>query len=239
MNSVADKKQGRRSAQEAEQTKKAILKIAGQLFCQFGYKKVSLRQISEQAGVSHSLLRYHFGSKEKIWQHISDDIYHYFQQYFQFIIESLPDGLPANIQLYKLMNRVLACSLHDPRAIQFLADAVRQEKKMVSYFLEPSKRDHQLIERLFNQFKQDFPDSPLTIKALRWQTTIYSHAGCTLRPLMEHAFDTADDQDAMFKHWQQFNHLLSTQLHIPQEQLEHPSCLSEMIVMPPAEPCNT
>lgn len=235
MNSVAEKKQGRRSAQEAEQTKKDILKVAAQLFCQYGYKKVSLRQISEQAGVSHSLLRYHFGSKEKIWQHISDHIYQYFQDYFQYIIESLPQKLPANVQLYMLMNRVLACSLNDPRAITFLADAVRQEKKMVNYFLEPSRKSNQLIDGLIQDFKQEHPDSPLTAKTLRWQASIYSHAASTLNPLMLHAFECEDRKLALFSHWQQFSQLLASQLHIKEEHLEVATCLDDVIVTPPVE----
>ncbi|WP_186294740.1 TetR/AcrR family transcriptional regulator [Vibrio algivorus] len=235
MNSVTEKKQGRRTAQEAEQTKKAILKIAAQLFCRFGYKKVSLRQISEQANVSHSLLRYHFGSKEKIWQHISDHIYQYFQEYFQYIIDSLPQNLPANVQLYMLMNRVLACSLHDSRAIIFLADAVRQEKSMVNYFLEPNRKNNQLIDGLIQKFKQDHPDSPLTSRTLRWQASMYYHTASTLEPLMLHAFESDNRQSALFAHWQQFNRLLASQLYISNEYIESPSCLDEIIVPPPKE----
>lgn len=236
LNTVTEKKQGRRSAQEAEQTKKAILKVGAELFCQYGYKKVSLRQISEQAGVSHSLLRYHFGCKEKIWQQISDSIAQYFQDYFQYIINSLPKSLPANVQLYMLMNRVLACSLNDPRAVTFLADAVRQEKKMVNYLLEPSKKNNQLLERLMTEFKQDYPDSPLTSKTIRWQTTIYSHASSTLEPLMLHAHDTEDKELAMFTHWQAFSRLLAIQLHVADEYIETPEKLSDVIVKPPKDP---
>lgn len=232
---VIDKKQGRRSAQEAEQTKKDILSVAARLFCEHGYKKVSLRLISEQAGVSHSLLRYHFGSKEKIWQHISDYIYHNFQHYYQHIIGSLPKGLPANVQLYKLMNRILACSLSDPRAVKFLADAVRQEKKMINYFLEPSKKDNQVLEKLVSEFKQDYPNSPITVKTLRWQVSIYSHAASTLEPLMQHAFNDSCQNIAIFEHWKQFNRLLGIQLHIKDEYLEHPESLKQMIISPPKD----
>ncbi|WP_105902047.1 TetR/AcrR family transcriptional regulator [Vibrio gangliei] len=236
LNSGTEKKQGRRSAQEAEQTKKAILKVGAELFCQYGYKKVSLRQISEQAGVSHSLLRYHFGCKEKIWQQISDGIYQYFQNYFQYIIDSLPKNLPANVQLYKLMNRVLACSLNDPRPITFLADAVRQEAKMVNYLLEPSKKNNQLLDRLITEFKQAYPHSTLTSKTLRWQASMYSHSASTLQPLMLHAYEMEDKEQALFTHWQQFSQLLAVQLHIEPEYIELPSSLADIIVPPPKDP---
>ena len=59
---MSERKQGRRSAQAAEETKGEILCVAGELFCGLGYERVSLRQISEKAGVSHSLIRHHFGN---------------------------------------------------------------------------------------------------------------------------------------------------------------------------------
>ncbi|OXX74198.1 TetR/AcrR family transcriptional regulator, partial [Vibrio sp. V03_P4A6T147] len=65
------KRQGRRSATDAQKTKRDILVVAADLFCELGYARVSLRTISEKAGVSHSLLRHHFGSKEQIWRSIS------------------------------------------------------------------------------------------------------------------------------------------------------------------------
>jgi AcrR family transcriptional regulator len=51
---MSEKKQGRRSAQDAQQTKTDILQVAAELFCELGYERVSLRNISDKAGVSHS-----------------------------------------------------------------------------------------------------------------------------------------------------------------------------------------
>lgn len=65
-------KRGRQSANEAEQTKANILKFSSELFSYKGYQATSLREIAERAGISHGLLRYHFGSKMAIWQAIAD-----------------------------------------------------------------------------------------------------------------------------------------------------------------------
>lgn len=54
---MIEKKQGRRSAQDAQKTRYHIITIAAELFCELGYSRVSLRHISEKAGVSHSLIR--------------------------------------------------------------------------------------------------------------------------------------------------------------------------------------
>ncbi len=58
---MTDKKQGRRSANDAYKTRLHILKEATDLFCQFGYDRVSLRNISDKAGISHSLIRPRIG----------------------------------------------------------------------------------------------------------------------------------------------------------------------------------
>ena len=57
---MTEKRQGRRSAEDALKTRFIILTVAADLFCEFGYAKVSLRQISDKAGVSHSLLRHQY-----------------------------------------------------------------------------------------------------------------------------------------------------------------------------------
>lgn len=62
---MTEKKQGRRSAKDAEETRFLIMGVAADMFCEQGYDSVSLRNISEKAGVSHSLIRHHFGSKRK------------------------------------------------------------------------------------------------------------------------------------------------------------------------------
>ncbi|MFV0575392.1 MAG: TetR/AcrR family transcriptional regulator [Vibrio sp.] len=227
-----DKKQGRRSAEDALKTKAEILEVAGQLFSQYGYKKVSLRQISEIAGVSHSLLRYHFGSKEKVWQQISDDIYHHFQNYFQYLLGTLPHQLPPNVKLYMMMNRVLAYSLNDPRAIKFLADAVQQEKEMVNYFLEPNRKDSEILNALMEEFKQQQPTATVTLGELRWQAAMFSHGASTLEPLMLHAFENESRDSALFRHWQTFSQMIAVQLLVEKEYIETPQSLTEMIVPP-------
>lgn len=90
------RKQGRRSAEAAEQTKCMILKVAADMFCELGYERISLRNISEKAGVSHSLIRHHFGSKEKIWQAVSDGMDEFLQLYMAELINQMPQEMPSN-----------------------------------------------------------------------------------------------------------------------------------------------
>lgn len=48
----------------SEDTKKALIHAAGELFAERGLELVSVRQITERAGVKVSAISYHFGGKE-------------------------------------------------------------------------------------------------------------------------------------------------------------------------------
>jgi TetR/AcrR family transcriptional regulator len=63
---------GRRSEAEAETTKRGILLTARRLFADRGFEGVGLREIATEAGISHGLLRHHYGSKEAVWQAMVD-----------------------------------------------------------------------------------------------------------------------------------------------------------------------
>lgn len=236
---MQEKKQGRRSAKEAEATRRHILVSAADLFCEYGYKKVSLRKISEKAGVSHSLLRYHFGSKEQIWQQISDGIARHFQNYFDKIHASLPSDLPPNVVLYKMMTRILARTLTDPRANKFLADAVRQEKQMVNYFLDSKTEVNLTLKNTVQAYLEENPESSLTLDTLRWQALIYSHSAATLAPIMPmingmkdlaqtQASEEAIHQQRLLQHWTLFSQTLALQLKVPVDFIDAPSNLNDL-----------
>ena len=131
---MSERKQGRRSAQDAEQTKAEILQVAAELFCELGYERVSLRNISEKAGVSHSLIRHHFGSKEKIWHDISDELHDFIVKYVATVYQKIPKTAPANVQLFEFTKRMMAYMLLFKRPVQLIADAVRQEDALLDYF---------------------------------------------------------------------------------------------------------
>ncbi|MEM1412146.1 MAG: CerR family C-terminal domain-containing protein [Pseudomonadota bacterium] len=52
----------------AGQARERLLSSATELFAEHGKNDVSVRQIADQAGVSHGSIRYHFGSKDKLYE---------------------------------------------------------------------------------------------------------------------------------------------------------------------------
>ena len=63
---------GRRTDAEAQETRWRILATSRRLFADSGFDAVGLRDIAAAAGMTHGLLRHHFGSKEAIWRGVVD-----------------------------------------------------------------------------------------------------------------------------------------------------------------------
>jgi len=58
----------RQRAITAAQTREQLLHAALRVFALHGYEAVGLREIAEAAGMTHGLVRHHFGSKEGVWR---------------------------------------------------------------------------------------------------------------------------------------------------------------------------
>lgn len=66
-------------AQQAERVKVAILDAAIPLFAK-GFESVSVQQIAAAAGYKHSLVMYHFGTKEVLWEQAARRLMQRFDQ---------------------------------------------------------------------------------------------------------------------------------------------------------------
>ncbi|MGD1934603.1 MAG: TetR/AcrR family transcriptional regulator [Candidatus Phaeomarinobacter sp.] len=70
---ITERKRGKRSAEAAEETRRAILAAAGRHFAAEGFGAASLRDIGDSAGTTHGVIRHHFGTKDDLWKAVVDD----------------------------------------------------------------------------------------------------------------------------------------------------------------------
>ncbi len=63
-----------RNTLKATAKQKTILAEARAVFARYPYYKASLRLICEKTGINHNLIRYHFGSKEKLFEALVDGL---------------------------------------------------------------------------------------------------------------------------------------------------------------------
>lgn len=58
----------------SEKTRKKILSAASDLFAKKGFAAASISMIAKQAEINQSLIYHHFGSKEKLWKAVKQEI---------------------------------------------------------------------------------------------------------------------------------------------------------------------
>ena len=230
---MTEKKQGRRSAKDAEETRFLIMSVAADMFCDFGYDRVSLRNISEKAGVSHSLIRHHFGSKEKIWHAISDCLHVYFQSYISRIVEELPKDVAPNISIYLFSMRLFSNMIHSRRPMQLISDSVRQEDHLVDYFIDNTGDIEKEINQLAAQYNDANPDKMINIYEVKWQMIMYAHGAVCLTPFMESTWNEgemeATPEEALHMHWQLFNTQMVSKFNVDSEWVLNPRSIGELI----------
>ncbi|USD64021.1 TetR/AcrR family transcriptional regulator [Vibrio sp. SCSIO 43136] len=230
---MTERKQGRRSAQHAEETKQKILMAATEMFCVHGYERVSLRSISEQAGVSHSLIRHHFGSKEKIWYEISDGLHDYIQRYMAHTLDQMPDGTPANQRLYTLTIRILAFMLTYPQPIQLIADAVRQEDALFDYFISTTQSVQHIVLGLADDHNEMFPEKPVDVAEIKWLMIMFAHSAASLRPFLKETWSDEEnkvsDEECLLKQWRMYEGIIHEKLSIKQENRLHTEKLADIV----------
>lgn len=61
--------------ERAQRSRRDILTAARMAFAQFGFEGTNIRDIAKQVGVTHTLIRYHFGNKLELWKAVVDDMF--------------------------------------------------------------------------------------------------------------------------------------------------------------------
>lgn len=230
---MTDKKQGKRSSEAAEQTKCQILTVAATMFGELGYERVSLRNISEKAGVSHSLIRHHFGSKDMIWKAISDACDKHMQNYLHAIIASLPAENSPSYRIYLFLVKLSAFTLINPQPIKMIADAIRQDDNaLLEYFLKTKSEFESIFESLFEEYNQVNPESKLDIWETKWQMLIFAHGASSLTPMMSETWPqfANSHEKLLLQHWHLFNQMMAVKFSIKKEHILCPTQLSDLLI---------
>lgn len=230
---MTEKKQGKRSTEAAEQTKCQILMVAATMFGELGYERVSLRNISEKAGVSHSLIRHHFGSKDMIWKAICDACDKHMQSYLDAIIESLPTDKTPSYRIYLFIIKLSAFTLMNPQPIKMIADAIRQDDNaLLEYFLKTKCEFEAIFNGLYEEYNQANPDGKLDIWETKWQMLIFAHGASSLTPMMSETWPQFADnhEKLLLQHWNLFNQNMAAKFSVAKDEMLFPTHLSELLI---------
>lgn len=99
-----------------QDTKTKIFSVAARLFSEKGFNGVSMREISEESGVSKPMIYYYFGSKEEIYKALVDTA---ISHVFHALQEVSALEVPAREKLTVMCKRFFEMSLRFPEFVKF------------------------------------------------------------------------------------------------------------------------
>ncbi len=122
----------------AEERKKEIMKVAGELFAKKGYEETSVNDILKQIGIAKGTFYHHFKSKEDVLNTFLDL---YFKQFAQYMKQLIQDEKLNAIEKFKIImsksynftkgkKRISADLLQEKNAIML----VKIQKKKIIIF---------------------------------------------------------------------------------------------------------
>lgn len=215
---MTDKRLGRQSAETARQTKQQILKTATIMFCEEGYNAVSLRGLGERAGISHSLIRHHFGCKLNIWKRVSDSIHAYFMSTIKYLIEAQKQDVPNNQHLCNLLLSLLASLLIDRRPMQLLNDVFQCQEELLEYFFGEDEIFSQQFIELVEDCHNDGYAVDIQPKQFKWILASSAYSAVQLRPLLTDMC-SGSTEDALKRHWSLMAKMLGAVLSVPESKM--------------------
>ncbi|MBM7035733.1 TetR/AcrR family transcriptional regulator [Vibrio ulleungensis] len=147
---------GRQTAEDAHKTKTDILNGAFELFSTKGFDSTSIRQIGNHAGVSHSTIQHHFGSKLDIWFAIVDRYNAAYITDLNQALEHTTNCDQDSLILFKNAVLVLIKTLFDhPKMLRIICMEYDPDSERAQYLTKSMVPTHQHISTLFTAAKKE------------------------------------------------------------------------------------
>ncbi|ESZ86682.1 MAG: TetR family transcriptional regulator [Blastomonas sp. CACIA14H2] len=146
-----------------ERTQAAILQAALDLFAERGFEAASVRDISARAGVTHAVIRLHFGTKENLWR---SALAYLFKRFYAEMSVDDAGGLERTVrqEIEAFIRRYVRYCARHPEHVRITVQASLQASEgfdwSVDTFVAPG---HRAITPLFKRAMADglLPDVPV------------------------------------------------------------------------------
>lgn len=136
MNPATVKSPPKRSEQKrARETKCKILNAVLKEFSAAGFEGVSTRAIASTAGVNHTLITHHFGTKEDLWKAAAEAIFDTYTEQSEKYLESLGD-LEQPQRVRELLRHYINFSAEFPDFHRFMIQANRGDSELLNWFTD-------------------------------------------------------------------------------------------------------
>ncbi len=131
-------------------TKDIIFATAAQLFAQKGYNGVSMREISEQSGVTKPTIYYYFGSKEGIYEELIETGMQYVISSFDRIVQK---DASAKDKLVMMTKTFFQLTIDAPEFSKFFMTIVTplSDNAILEKFYKKMRRQGSAIKTVIEQ----------------------------------------------------------------------------------------
>jgi TetR/AcrR family transcriptional regulator len=165
----------------AEETRARILQAARNVFAEHGLDGISVRDIALAANTTHSMITYHFGSKEQLWREAVRDMFAFLER--TVIEEGERAGehkLPVQERFKQMIRRyVRYCAAHPEHARITFAETIRGGERLEWMVREFVQRNHRNILPVFEQLMAEGLVPPMPAASF-----LYALVGMTQLPFV-------------------------------------------------------
>lgn len=123
------------------EVREKILQAAIECFGAFGFEGTSTRAVAERAGISHTLILYHFGSKEELWIAMMENALGTYTDGVKDILETGSDR-PAAETLRRFIDQFVRLSAGQPQIHRIMTMEGNQETSRLQWVIDSYLRDH-------------------------------------------------------------------------------------------------
>lgn len=158
---------GERREEQKRLTQARVLESALELFAERGFDAASLRDIATRAGVTHAVIRLHFGNKAQLWQQAVDFLFRRMQSEMR-PKRGDPDYAEGAAGLELFVRRYVAyCARHPEHARLMLMESMHDSEQLRYAVDEHIRPAHQFLERMLKAavadgFPLDVPPAHMT-----------------------------------------------------------------------------
>lgn len=136
---VADEKQA--STRRGDDVRKRVLSAALECFGAFGFEGTSTRAVAERAGVTHTLVLYHFQSKDALWIATVEDALERYGSEIRASFEKSHETT-ARDALATFIDQFVRMSARTPQIHRILTMESNQGTERLDWIIEHFLRDH-------------------------------------------------------------------------------------------------
>lgn len=123
------------------EVREKVLQAALECFGAFGFEGASTRSVAERAGVSHTLVLYHFQSKENLWiTTVENALRDYAAQMRQNIVDA--EKQSAGVALGRFIEQFVRLSAGRPQIHRILTMEGNQKTDRMMWVIDHFIRDH-------------------------------------------------------------------------------------------------